>query len=257
MKYLNLLKANIRKEYIEMKRYYPNTIAMLLTFYFIFLGMFTGIQVVGDPSTQDANIQYMIVNYIFWFLTMVIVSNMGWEIMSEALRGTLEQLAMSPIGMWKILLTRLIASTVVYFFIILFLLFLSMLTTSQWLNIDVLTLSPIFLLSVVSMYGFGYIIAGIALVFKQVQAFMQILQFLLAILTFVPLSAAPFLVYFPFVKGVDLIRQVMIEGLTLTNIPASDFFILSFNAIFYLLGGLMFFIFCERAAMKKGLLGHY
>src|SRR5690625_827115 len=70
MHWVHLIKANFRKEYIELIRYLPNTIAMLVTFYAIFLGMFFGIQVVGDPSMQDTNIQYVIVNYVFWFLAM-------------------------------------------------------------------------------------------------------------------------------------------------------------------------------------------
>lgn len=110
--WLNLLKANTRKEYIELKRYLPNTIAMIFTFYIIFLGMFAGIQLIGDPSAQDINTQYAIVNYIFWFLAMMVMNNIGWEITNEAMRGTLEQLCMSPMGIWRIMVTRLISSTV-------------------------------------------------------------------------------------------------------------------------------------------------
>src|SRR6185437_1106283 len=118
MQWANLLKANVRKEYIELKRYLPNTLAMVFTFYIIFLGMFTGIQLIGDPSTQELNIQYAIVNYIFWFLAMTVMNSIGWEITNEAMRGTLEQLSMSPMGIWRILATRLLATTTIYFFII-------------------------------------------------------------------------------------------------------------------------------------------
>ncbi|MBO1913652.1 hypothetical protein J4G37_53650, partial [Microvirga sp. 3-52] len=125
MFWANLLKANVRKEYIELKRYLPNTLAMVFTFYIIFLGMFTGIQLIGDPSTQDINIQYTIVNYIFWFLAMTVMNSIGWEITNEAMRGTLEQLCMSPMGIWRIMVTRLLATTVLYFFIIVGLLYVS------------------------------------------------------------------------------------------------------------------------------------
>ncbi|MBU9723730.1 MULTISPECIES: ABC transporter permease [Bacillaceae] len=257
MQWLNLLKANTRKEYIELKRYLPNTIAMIFTFYIIFLGMFFGIQIVGDPSTQDANIQYVIVNYIFWFLAMMIINSVGWQITGEAMRGTLEQLSMSPMGIWKIMMMRLVASTIINFTIIVVLLYSSMLTTGQWLNIDVVSLMPILILTLISMFGLGFIIAGISIILKQVEAFLQILQFILAGLTFVPLTVAPFLAYFPFVKGVDLVRSIMIDGTTLSQIGTGDFLILGFNAVFYLLLGLVFFIYCERFAMKKGLLSHY
>jgi ABC-2 type transport system permease protein len=49
----------------------------------------------------------------------------------------------------------------------------------------------------------------------------------------------------------------MIDGITLSQIPVGDFLILGFNAIFYLLLGLSIFFYCERAAMKKGLMAHY
>lgn len=257
MKWLNLIKANFRKEYIELKRYFPNTLAMIFTFYIIFLAMFAGIQIVGDPSTQDVNTQYVIVNYVFWFLAMAVVGDMGWQVTNEAMRGTLEQLTMSPMGMWRILLARLIATTVLFSIIIIGLLYLSMFTTNQWLNVDIVTIIPIFILSLLSMYGVAFMIAGLSIIVKQIQAFLQILQFILAGLTFVPLSVAPFLAYFPFVKGVDLVRQVMINGVTLTDLSAGDFLILGFNALFYIAVGLGFFLMCERIAMKKGLMGQY
>lgn len=257
VRWLNLLKANTRKEYIELKRYLPNTIAMLFTFYIIFLGMFLGIQVIGDPSTQDINTQYAIVNYIFWFLAFMIINSIGYEVINEAMRGTLEQLNMSPMGIWRIMSARLIATTLLYSVMIIFLLFLSMFTTGQWLNLDLVSIIPILVLTLISMFGMGFIIAGISIILKQVQAFLQILQFILAGLTFVPLALSPFLAYLPFVKGVDLVREIMINGVTLSQIPDGDFLILGFNAIFYLLLGLGIFFYCERVAMKKGLMAHY
>lgn len=257
MRWLNLLRANLKKEYIELVRYLPNTLAMLFTFYIIFVGMFLGIQVIGDPSTQDTNTQYVIVNYIFWFLAMSIVSNVGWQITNEAMRGTLEQLSMSPMGIWRIMTTRLIGSTILNFLMMIALLYLSMFTTGQWLNVDLITILPILILTFISMFGLGFIIAGISIIFKQVQAFLQILQFILAGLTFVPLAVAPFLAYFPFVKGVDLVRDVMINNVTLSQISLNDFGILTLNSIVYFVLGLAFFLFCERMAMKHGLLSHY
>lgn len=257
MRWFNLLKANVRKEYLEMIRYMPNTIAMLITFYAIFLGMFAGIQLIGDPSSQDITTQFAIVNYIFWFLAMTVMQDVGWQITNEAMRGTLEQLCMSPMGLWKILSARLIASTVINFIIIFILLYVSMLTAGQWLNIDVITIFPIMVLTLISMFGVGFMIAGISILWKQVESFLQILQFILGALTFIPLSVAPFLVYFPFVKGIDLIRGVMIDGMTLSQISLGDFMILGVNAVFYFFLGLIIFQLCERVAMNKGLLAHY
>ncbi|WP_010095537.1 ABC transporter permease [Ornithinibacillus scapharcae] len=257
MRFLNVLNANIRREYIMLKRYLPNTIAMLVTFYVIFLGMFFGISLVGDPSTQDTNIQYVIVNYIFWFMTMAVVNDIGWQITNEATQGTLEQLGMSPMGIWKIMSTRLISTTVLDFVMIVALLYLSMFTAGQWLNVDVISILPVLILTLISMFGLGLIIAGFTMILKQIQAFLQILQFILAGLTFVPLSVAPFLAYFPFVKGIDMVREIMINGVSINEFAMSDILILVFNAVFYFALGLYVFLSCERYAMRKGLLAHY
>src|SRR5690625_13509 len=257
MSWLHLLNANFRKEYIELKRYLPNTMAMIFTFYFIFLGLFWVSKFIGDQSVKDVNTQYVIVNYIVWFLAMVVMQDIGWQVTNESMRGTLEQLSMSPMGLWRIMTARLVATTSINLIIVVVLLYISMLTAGQWLNIDVLAIAPILILTLISMFGVGFMIAGISIILKQVQSFLQILQFILAGLTFVPLSVAPFLAYLPFVKGVDLIRYVMIDGATLSQIGAGNFLILAFNAIFYFILGLVCFLYCERVAMHKGLLAHY
>src|SRR5690625_2001718 len=124
MHWVQLIRANFRKEYIELIRYLPNTIAMLITFYAIFLGMFFGIQVVGDPSMQDTNIQYAIVNYVFWFLAMAVVNDTGWQVTHEAMRGTLEQLSMSPMGILRIMVSRLLSSSIINVIMLVILLYL-------------------------------------------------------------------------------------------------------------------------------------
>lgn len=257
MAWLNLLKANLKKEYLELKRYLPNTIAMILTFYIIFLGLFGVIQIVGDPTTQDMNTQYVIVNYIFWFLTITVINSIGYEIINEAMRGTLEQLSMSPMGIWRIMSARLLSTTIINLVIVIVLLYISMATAGQWLNIDVVTIAPIMVLTLLSMFGIGFIIAGISIILKQVQAFLQILQFILMALTFVSVSLSPILQFLPFVKGVDMVREVMIQGTSLSQFAMYDYLVLIFNALFYLALGLTVFIYCERVAMRKGLLAHY
>jgi len=255
--FLNLITANTRKEFIELKRYFPNTLSMIFTFYFIFLAMLLGIHAIGDPSQAEMNIQYAIVSYAFWFLTLMALQDVGYVIMLEATRGTLEQLYMSPKGMWKILLSRFIGNLFLYSVILTFLLFLSMLTAGQWLNLKPTIVVPLLLITLVSIVGAGYMIAGLCVIFKQIQSFLQILQFILMGLVFVPLSVAPFLVAAPFVKGVDMIRHVMIENYTWLDFAWTDYAILIGNSVVYLLIGLFIYLKCEKIAMERGLLNQY
>ncbi|WP_164668048.1 ABC transporter permease [Virgibacillus doumboii] len=253
----NVLRVNTMLEYVELKRYKADTISLMLTFYCIFLALMFGIQVIGDPAQASTNIQYVIVNYIFWYFGMMTLQSIGWTISDEAMKGTLEQLFMSPVQPWKILLSRLMGTVFSHFVLVVFLLFVSMATAGEWLNLNPFTILPILLLTLASMIGTSFIVAGMALIFKQINAFLQILQFIVGGLTFVPLSVAPFMVIAPFVKGVDMTRMVMIKGYTLADFTIGDFAWLIGNAVVYGVIGIAIYLACEKYAMKKGLLGHY
>lgn len=257
MKLLHLFNANLQREVIVLTRYWPNTVSMLITFYCIFLMMFFGIQIVGDPTTMETNVQYVIVNYIFWYLAMLAMQDIGWVVSNEATLGTLEQLYMSPMGAWKILLARIIGDTIVHLGILVFLLLLSMWTAQTSLHLNAVSLLPVLMVTLFSMYGISFMIAGLAIIIKQINAFLQILQFVFMGLTFVPLSVAPFLEFAPFVKGVDMIRKMMIDGATLSSFSVLDYVSLLVNAAFYLLIGLLVFFKCEKTAMEKGVLGQH
>ncbi|WBL15813.1 ABC transporter permease [Sutcliffiella sp. NC1] len=257
MQLYNVLTSNVKKEYIELKRYLPNTIALLLTFYIIFLGAFFGVMFVGDPASFESNVQYSIVSIVFWGLTMTTMNFIGYAIITEAMRGTLEQLYMSPMGVWRIMLTRMIGQFVLQSFIMIILLFAAMLTSGQWLNLNPLTTIPIIFITMISMFGVSFMIAGLAIIVKQIQAFLQIFQFVLMALVFVPLSVAPYLAFAPFVKGVDMVRTVMLENRGLTEFLWTDYAVLITNSLVYFIVGLIVFHRCERIAMKKGLLGQY
>ncbi|MGE6257913.1 ABC transporter permease [Heyndrickxia sporothermodurans] len=257
MNLLYLFKANFRREYIYLKRYLPNTISELITFYAIFLFLFFGIQIVGDPSTIETNVQNTIVNYLFWFLAMSVMQGIGWSIMNEAQLGTLEQLYMSPMGAWKILLSRIVSTTILQLVMIVILLYVSMLTTNTWLNIDVLSIFPVLIFTLISMIGVSFMIAGLAIIIKQINSFLQIFQFILMGITFAPLSSMPYLTVLPVVKGVDLSRSIMIHHSTLADFSLGDYFSLIMNSIVYLLLGIFAFKRCERIAMTKGVLGQH
>ncbi|CAN5601683.1 hypothetical protein BH24DEI1_BH24DEI1_02060 [soil metagenome] len=254
---LNVMAANIRKVALELWRYLPNTISMILTFYAFFLAIFFGLRFGGDPVSFDANVAYAIVSYAFWFLAIIAMQGIGWEISNEAMRGTLEQLYMSPVGTWKIMLARMTGSILIHLVIMAALLVLSMLTARQWLNLDLLSIAPIMLFTLLSMVGIGFMIAGLSILYKQIQAFLQIVQFVFFGLTFVSISALPPLELAPFVKGVDMVRGVMTQGLGLASFSAGDWLSLVANALVYFALGLLVFRRCEALAMRRGLLGHY
>jgi len=254
---VSVIAANVRKVATEMWRYLPNTLSTVVTFYAIFLMFFLGVRVLGGPESAGESTQYVIVSTVLWFLALMAMQGIGWEITLEATRGTLEQLYMSPVGAWRILLARMVGTVAVNLIIITLVLFLSMATARQWLNLDLLTLAPILLLTIISMLGVGFMVAGLALIFKQVQAFLQIAQFIFLALVAVPLSAVPWLELAPVVKGADMVREVMVEGESLAQFSALDWGSLALGAAAYFALGVLLYKLAERRAMNRGLLGQY
>ncbi|TVR85164.1 MAG: ABC transporter permease [Trueperaceae bacterium] len=254
---LTVFEANVRKVVIERRRYLPNTISLVVTFYVIFLAMFLGISVIGDPATAEANLRFAIVGNAFWFLLLMGVSSMGWELTTEATRGTLEQLAMSPVGLRAILAARMVGTLLVNLVITSAMLVLTMLTAGQWLSFDLPLLAAVLAPTFVAVVGLGYAVAGLALVFKQIDALLQVLQFVFLGFAFVPLSVAPWLELAPVVKGIDMIRAALIEGVTLSAFGPRDWASLVLNAAVYLALGLLAFALAERRARSRGLMGQY
>ncbi|WP_077706236.1 hypothetical protein [Virgibacillus sp. Bac330] len=108
--------------------------------------------------------------------------------------------------------------------------------------------------------GIGFVIAGIAgitLVFKQVDHILQLFQFVIMAMTFIPITIAPFLKYVPFMFGLQLIRDIGISNVSIIDIPLSDLIFLILNSAIYLMIGLYLFKKCEKNAKQKGLFGHY
>ena len=250
-------RANFSKYLIELKRYLPNTVSMVLTFYAIFVFMFLGVRFLGDPSMADANLRYLIVANGFWFLLMLGVQSLGWELSNEALRGTLEQLYMSTLPTWLILLFRMVTAFLVNLLILAVLTVLSMLTAGVWLSIDVAALAVLLPATMLGVTGLGFVVAGLTIVYKQVNAMLQLLQFVLMGIAYAPLSLSPLMELAPAAKGIDMVRQVMAEGRALGSFTSADWASLLLNGVCYLLVGLAVFKLLERHAMRRGLLGHY
>ena len=75
---------------------------------------------------------------------------------------------------------------------------------------------PLAFLTVAPIYGIGFVMAGLALVFKRIQAFFQILQFVFVFFLFIPPETS-WAKTLPLSLGTRLIGKAMTEGQSLWN----------------------------------------
>jgi ABC-2 type transport system permease protein len=255
---LALVSAMVRRYAIELKRYYFNTLSMLASFYLIFVLVFFGARsVVGHQAGFGETLAGIVVGFTVFYLSMYAYAELSWVLMGEAAQGTLEQLAMSPLGLGRVLIARIATAVTFRIVIMLGFLVLMMATTGRWLRLDLVTLVPLLVFTVASVQGIGWVMGGLALVFKQIQAALGILQFGFVALIAAPVDRFPFLKYLPLSWGTEMLERSMIEGVSIFAMSPADLGLLAANGVFYFLAGFLGFKLLERQAKDRGLLGHY
>uniref|UniRef100_A0A7C4XU65 ABC transporter permease n=1 Tax=candidate division WOR-3 bacterium TaxID=2052148 RepID=A0A7C4XU65_UNCW3 len=257
-RHLALFWGIFRKEWIELKRYPFNTISGVITVYLIFLLFFFGYNFLGGNLLSGAKtLEAFIVGFFIWTYAVGAYSVLAWGITQEARSGTLEQLYMTPLGYDTVAIYSAIASLFWNLAWVVPILSLMMITTGRFLHFDLITLIPLLILTIACGYGIGFIIAGLGLIFKKIQSFFQILQFIFVGFIALPVEKYPLFKLLPFTLGAKLIGKNMINKISIFQMNWADLLILLFVAFFYFALGFTIFKLCERVAKDKGLLGHY
>lgn len=252
------MHALLRMTMIEQRRYAFNAVVRLLTIYIFFLMLFVGARAtMGARAGFGTTLSSMVVAMLVYTMAQRAYGDHSAKVHFEAMQGTLEQLAMSRAGLTQVLVYNLMVSTVVGLAFNGALLVLMMATTGKWLHLDLLTVVPLLLLTTLSVHGLGLAMGGLALLFKRVGITGVIFQYLFLMLVAVPVERMPAFKFLPLSSGVGLIRQAMVDGVSLLRLPAGDLLFLLANSGAYFAAGLLVFKLCERMARDRGMLGHY
>ena len=251
-----LFKIMLYKGYIELKRYPINTVSNFVVLFIFFLLIFAGGSAIAGEQFGDS-LDGIIVGFFLFTLASGAYAGVADSVMKESEWGTLERLYMSPhrfvtaVGLDAVVTTTLTTGFAVI------LLGLMMLTTGRWLTIDPLTVTPLVILTLCSVLGIGFVIGGLALVYKRVENLFQLLQ-----IGFIGLIAAPvdrfwFLRLLPVSHGSFLLRRAVTENVHLWEFPASELAVLVGVSVSYLIVGCVTFQMATNMARDRGVMGHY
>jgi len=230
-------------------------------FSFIFVGI--GF-LMGDGELDPEQLAFMLVGYLAWFYTGEAVGNLSWGLRGEINAGTLEQMAMSPAPIGLILMGRVFANLVLSTIQILiqgsiFFLLLGIRIPLRWEGL------PVLALTLIGVFGFGYVVAGATLIFKQCESLANLVENVLLLIngTMVPVDAMPgwlasVAMTLPTTQGIIVLRRVVLDGQSLTSAwrDGSLIWLVVHSAIYFAVGWLVF-SFCERMAKERGSLGQY
>ena len=204
----------------------------------------------------------VLVGWLAWIVASDCMGELPEAVSEESQTGTLEQLCLAPLPLWLLLALRslaylvgvgirgLIASIILFFFVA--------------PPNAIPSLVALFLISLVGAYGLGFIFAGLALVFKRVQALTGLTFSLMIFFTGALVSLERLGLWyqvlkiaFPLTWGISLMRSV-VQGVSLAEMWGNgELAGLFVHSLVYLALGLGVFAWGYRHAREKGTLGHY
>jgi ABC-2 type transport system permease protein len=230
------------------------------------IGMvFTGVVFfVGRGELAQADLQSSLLGFLITSYAIVMVSQMSWNLTNEAQTGTLEQMYMSPIPSGLLIFGRTIATLITGTIELLIVATALILALNIHIAFD-WQMIPVLLITLIGLAGFGYMVAGATIVFKQVGPLANIVENLLLFIngTFLPVDYMPGWLatiarIYPTTQGIIVLRQIALDGLSLHEVwtDGSLILLIAHSLVFLILGWLVF-VWCERVARRRGTLGQY
>ena len=256
-----VLYNEVRKELIITWNYRANAAIELLTlvFVFVFISYFA-----GGGEIDSETLPGSLLGFLLWFYAAFAISGMSSGITGEASIGTLEQLYMSPMPTWLVFVGRVIATFVKGTLMVALLGVVLAMILPVTLPLELAALPP-FALTMVGLFGFGYAIGGLTLVFKQISSASGLLTNVLLFLNGALLPVHHFpawletvAVFLPTTQGIIVLRKVVVDGASLTAVwqDGSMVFLAVQSLVFLVVGWILFNV-GERVAKQRGTLGQY
>ncbi|HHY09083.1 MAG TPA: ABC transporter permease [Firmicutes bacterium] len=265
-----ILRAEIKKIMADYRNYLFNYIIGNLSLFMLAAGIFWGFAAQKNQNPASAMVFFF--GLLFWYYSGNALGTTGQLISEELMLGTFEQLLMTEAPIKRILVIRLAVQFIfqslkaMIFFSLLMYLF------DLWglfapLGHKVFLLYLVFLLAVLGLYGMGFAVAGLTLVFKQSAAVATILTYFILFFTgnLVQVDALPSLIKYvslliPVTPALRLLRIIIEAGeeITVGALVANRAFgILVLLILFWLGAGNFIFNKSMNRAKRKGNLGSY
>ncbi len=273
-----IMKAEIVRAWIITRRYWFRTITGLIIGYGMFMiliaGFFysqpaieKGLSQLDDP-TRATN---YILGFIIGLFAFGVVGMFTQGIQEMAQTGVLEQLCMSPYGLVTNFLARTVVASISTIFYSSILVYMVVISVGGRLHFDPLAVVVLLTLSFINLIGFGFMIGGLVLVFKQVGQLTIVVRmvlfglalfareellnqgwFISILVHSLPITDAAICLKYVLVRG-----QMNANGEFVSVFLHPSFYWLVVNCILWTSIGISLFKVMENWSRKKGTLGTY
>jgi len=263
MNSLHIIKAECIKSLGNIKSYGLNYIFSNINVLFLFYGLFYTFSVSANSANNSLS---FLMGLMYWYYGSHAVDLLALIIEEEIEQGTLEQILMSKTGLKELLFYQIFVQILfdtlkgIFVFAICVWLFqipLELIVTSNFIYIII-----VFFVGLIGLYGVGYMIAGMALVFKRVTSVSAvcsyiILYFLGAVvdINLLPAVLQYVIKLFPVYWGNNLISTIANHGISaISNIQWSLFLM---SVVGWIVFGLFIFEMCLSKIYVAGSTNDY
>lgn len=266
MKYIYLVRAETKKEFIYIKHYIIENITRTVNFFLLFMVVFfaTAYFRGGGKIDLSSNIAgFQLIGYSFWIVAISCLDVFTVAVKEDAEIGVLESMALSHYGLISIFMSRTISRLTIDFLVVSSITALVLAITPVKINLYGFPLALLVLVvTILGLYGVGLTLAGIALLIKRVGSIQSLCNyfFLVAGGVFVPVSILPkplaaAIYYLPLTIGVELARKALLGKID-NSFFAKLAYLIALSLVYYFLG-VCFFKYFEKIAKKRGALAGY
>lgn len=254
---MTLVLALLRRRILDVIRYPVEWLTGIVVLYAIFLMLFLGAKTFGGDAIQSrAALSALVVGYVVFMLTQQAYQSFSNQIFQESTTGTLEQLALSPYGLLRVMLVDFLAQSVVAVFQLGIVILPIMATTGLWLHFDIISVAVLLGLTMTGVLGLGLGLGSLAMVFKRIGGVVGLLGLSFMLLVAAPVDRYPVLKLLPVAHGNFELRQVLVGRSSIFARPRELAILFGVSSVYVLLG-MVAFRFMDARARERGLLGQY
>lgn len=234
------------------RRYWLEAIAGFAGMLMLFGGLIYTVTVVGDATLQSGKLDTLIVGFTLWMFAGSAYSSTSNEVAEEIRQRTLEQLCLTPVPLWTVLLfrsaLRLAGGT---FALVLTLLIIGQISDGR-ITGNYFQILSIILLSAPSLVGLGFLISGMLLLVRKAETIHLLVYPGLIALIALPAYPLGWLSILPYTFGASLVKA----STSGTTLFWADYTVVALNSALWLTVGIVAFVFLERKARRLGVMGH-
>lgn len=206
----------------------------------------------------------LVVGYVMWVYANYIIYDANYFIIDAGQTGVLEQVYLTPYPFCVKLMSRFFAAAVFCSIELTLVIASLFIFCPVYIPLNFAACIA-FILTLIGIAGFALILAGMGLIFKKSQPFAYLLNNILLFFngSILPLENMPKAIQLlsktlPTTQGIAVLRNLTFNHQSLSSALADGSCILLLvNSLVYITLGTAVFIYCEKWAQKKGILGHY